>query len=108
MNLGLYLPTDWSIVTSGGAEIDFGLARVFFLALEGGAFYVRQGGGPIQRLPFIAAGGGVGLSLSAGGVITLSGSLPFQPGGGWTIYRNRIRCDSLTLRDLTGGCFCVR
>jgi hypothetical protein len=107
MNLGLYLPTDWRIVTSGGAEVDFGLSRVFFIGLAGGAFYVRQGRGAIQRLPFFSLVGGVGLTASAGVLVTVSGSFPFQPGGGWRIYRNRIRRDSLTLRDLTGGCFCV-
>lgn len=107
MNLGLYEPSDWSIVTSGGGEIDVGLARIFFIGLASGAFYVRQGGDAVQRLPFIAGVGGAGLSASAGGVITVSGSLPFQPGGGWRVYRNVLRRDSLTLRDFTGGCHCV-
>ena len=83
------------------------VSRVIFLGLAAGAFYVRQGGGPIQRLPF---GGGVvggGLALSALGPVTVSASFPFQPGGGWRIYRNRIRRDSLTLSDFTGGCYCV-
>jgi hypothetical protein len=107
MNIGLYRPTDWSIVTSAGGEIDVGLSRVFFAGLTAGAFYVRQGGGAIQRLPFVAIGGGFGLAASALGVITLTGSLPSQPGGGWRIYRNRIRRGSLTLSDLEGGCFCM-
>jgi len=107
MNLGLYEPSDWSIVTSGGGEIDVGLARIFFIGLASGAFYVRQGGGAVQRLPYIAGVGGAGLSVSTGGVITLSGSLPVQPGGGWRVYRNVLRRDSLTLSDFTGTCHCV-
>jgi len=107
MDLLLYEPTDWSIVTSGGVEVDVGLSRFVFLGAAGGAFYVRQGGGAVQRLPFIAGVGGVGLSVSAGGIITVSLSLPCQPGGGWTIYRNRLRRGSLTLSDFTGGCHCV-
>jgi hypothetical protein len=89
MDLGLYLPTDWRIVTSGGGEIDIGASRFFFAGLAAGAFYVQQGSGAVQRLPFTQLVGDVGVSASAGGALTLSVSLPCQPGGGWRIYRTR-------------------
>jgi hypothetical protein len=107
MSFAFYTPTDWNIVTSGGAEIDVGLSRFVFVGLEGGGFYVRRGEGGILRLPFIGGVGGGGLSASAGGVITISVSLPMQPGGGWRIYRNRIRRDSLNQEDFVGGCFAI-
>ena len=107
MSLAFYTPTDWNVVTSGGAELDVGISRIVFVGGELGAFYVRRGEGSVHRIPFLGGVGGGGLSVSAGGPITLSVSLPMQPGGGWRIYRNRIRCDLLTLEHFVGGCFGV-
>jgi hypothetical protein len=107
MSLAFYTPTDWNFVTSGGGELDVGVSRILFVGGELGAFYVRRGEGTVYRIPFLAGVGGGGLAASAGGPITLSLSLPMQPGGGWRIYRNRIRRDSLNLEHLSGGCFGV-
>ena len=87
----LLQPTGWTFVTSGGGEIDVGLSKFLFVAGEAGAFYVRKDGDTtIWRLPFAGLGGGAGVGVSAGGPVTVSISLPCQPGGGFRIYRNPI------------------
>jgi len=94
----IFEPTGWSFVTSGGAEITYGLARFLFAGGSAGAFYVRKGAsGPIQRLPFTAVVGGVGAGFSVAGPVTASVSLPLAPGGGYQIYRNPIRSSALEL-----------
>jgi hypothetical protein len=100
----LFTPTDWSFVTSGGAEMTFGLSKLLYAGGSGGAFYVRQGAsGAIQRLPMLAAVIGGGLGISAGGPVTVSVSMPFAPGGGFRIYRNPLRSATLTLNDFPGA-----
>jgi hypothetical protein len=90
--MSLFQYTGWGFVTSGGGEIDIGLSKFLFVAGEGGAFYVRKDGDPtIWRLPFAGIGGGAGVGISAGGPVTVSVSMPFQPGGGFRIYRNPIK-----------------
>jgi len=79
-------------VTSGGAEVDIGISKFLFAAGEAGAFYAKQDhSSQIWRLPFVSAGAGLGIGVSAGGALTLQASLPFQPGGGFEIYRNPLR-----------------
>jgi hypothetical protein len=87
----LFQYTGWKFVTSGGGEIDIGLSKFLFVAGSAGAFYVQKDGDPtIWRLPFAGIGGGAGVGVSAGGPVTISVSMPFQPGGGFRIYRNPI------------------
>lgn len=94
----------WRFVTSGGTEMTFGLSKMLFAGGAAGAFYVREGtGGPIQRLPMVAAVGGAGLGFSAGGPVTVSVSLPFAPGGGYQIYRNPFRSSPLAIEDFMGS-----
>jgi hypothetical protein len=91
----MFQQTGWRFVTSGGAEIDFGLGKVLFAAAQGGAFYAKRNDEPtIWRLPLGAIGGGAGFGISAGGPVTVSLSMPFQPGGGFSIYRNPLRRSS--------------
>ena len=100
----IFEPTNWSFVTSGGAEITFGLSEFLFAGGSGGAFYVRQGAaGSIQRLPFTAVVGGVGVGISVAGPVTTSVSLPVAPGGGYRIYRNPLRSSALELEDFKGS-----
>lgn len=105
MDLAFYTPTDWNVVTSAGAEVDVGLSRFVFAGAEGAAFYLRQGtAGTVYRIPFFGRVVGGGLAASAGGVVTVSVSMPNQPSGGWRVYRNRIMCSSLRLNDFIGAC----
>ncbi len=94
----------WDFVTSGGGELTFGLSRFLFAGGHGGALYVRQSGQQtIHRLPYVGFGGGVGVGVSAGGPVSVSVSLPFQPGGGFRIYRHPLRGGSLALDDFVGN-----
>ena len=100
----IFTPTDWSFVTSGGAEITYGFAKFLYAGAAGGAFYARRGvTGPIQRLPYRAIAGGVGAGVSVAGPVTTSISLPFAPGGGFRIYRNPLRTSALVLEDFKGS-----
>jgi hypothetical protein len=100
----LFKQTGWRFVTSGGGEIDVGFSKFLYVAAEAGAFYAQKNGEKaIWRLPFMAAGAGAGLGVSAGGPITVSVSLPCQWGGGFTIYRNPLRRSALGLDSFTGG-----
>jgi hypothetical protein len=48
----------------------------------------KDGEKQIWRLSFIAAGAGLGFGISVGGPFTVQISMPYQPGGGFNIYRN--------------------
>jgi hypothetical protein len=102
--VSIFRPTVWKFVTSGGAEVDIGVSKFLFAAFEGGAFYAQQDGdSTIYRLPFVGAGGGAGVGVSAGGVVSLSVSMPFQPGGGFRIYSNPLRFSgTVGLQDFAG------
>lgn len=104
MSLSLLKPTEWEFVTAGGAEFTIGAGKFLFGGAQAGAFYVRNStGGPIYRLPYAGAVGGAGIGLSVAGPVSVSASLPFAPGGGWTIYRNPVRRDPLKIQDFAGA-----
>jgi hypothetical protein len=102
--MSIFHQTGWSFVTAGGVEVDVGISKFLFLAGEAGAFYAKKdSGGPIWRLPYTAAGAGLGPSVSAGGALTLQVSLPFQPGGGFEIYRNPLRSSAFGAGSFVGS-----
>ena len=100
----IFRATGWSFVTSGGAEIDIGISKFLFAAGEAGAFYVKKDfGSQIWRLPFVSVGGGIGVGISTGGPLTIQVSLPFQPGGGFEVYRNPLRHSSFGVSSFLGS-----
>ncbi len=102
--MNIFRDTDWSFVTSGGAEVDIGISKFLFAAGEAGAFYVRKDSdSQIWRLPFISLGAGVGIGVSVGGPVTVQVSLPCQPGGGFRIYRSPLRRSGFGLESFRGS-----
>ena len=98
-----FQPTDWSFVTSGGAELTVGISKLAFVGGNVGAFYVKKERSPIYRLPYAGVVAGAGLAVSVAGPVSVSVSLPWAPGGGFRIYRNPLRQDKLELDDFSGS-----
>src|SRR5438876_4237039 len=105
----IFHETGWSFVTSGGAEVDIGISKFLFAAGEAGAFYAKQDhSSQIWRLPFVSAGAGLGIGVSAGGALTLQASMPCQPGGGFEIYSNPLRRGAFGVDTFVGSFVMVR
>lgn len=98
-------PSGLKFVTAGGLELTGGLSKWAFVGGTVGVFYVQgAAGGPVSRLPYVAASGGLGAGFSTAGAISLSVSLPWQPGSGvGVIYRNTLRRSTMTAKDLIGS-----
>jgi hypothetical protein len=97
-----FRPTEWEFVTSGGGEVTAGVWKLLVAGGTVGAFYVRKPNSPIYRLPYAGVVGGAGVGISTAGPIGVSVSLPWAPGGGFTIYRNPTRSTALALDDFAG------
>lgn len=100
----IFRRTDWRFVTSGGSELTVGVSRLFGVGGGIGAFYVRKGQGPIYRLPYAGAIASAGRGVfSAAGIVNVGVSLPWAPGGGFTVYQNPLRTDTFGLEDFEGS-----